>query len=601
MKTMARIVVVGGVLAGLLGAGQGEAGFNTWTSGGPAGGNTIESVAIHATNPATVYAGGGASNKGALKSTTGGSSWSPINNGLALDPVHFPLQSINTMVVDHQNPNVVYAGGFLDGVFKSTDGGGSWSPANGTPKVVGTGIVEMAMDPKNSNVIFAGATGGLFKTVNGGATWERKEVGLGDKYIFAIAFDPQNTNTVYVATQLNQVYKSTNGGDSWTPSSTGLPTGVGEVTANALAVDPTNSSVVYLAGSTGGVYKSMNGGLTWQQTSQTALSTVTTAVAIDPANTATVYAGTLASSVFRSTDHGETWVKISEGMGNLGIKNFAVSSSGQCIYAATLNGVFQRETVPGGCVPVPVAALLPTSRAVQVGNAATVFATIINPSTTNAVGCDIKLVSGVPAIFNYQTTNGSNVPVGSPNQPANIPAGGAQSYVISLTPQQPINATQVEFAFGCSNTATAASIVGINTLLLYASPTPVADVVALAATATNGGTVHIAGPSGAGAFAVATVNVGAGAQVTASVDTGGVALPIALTICLSNPANGQCLTAPAPSVQVPVNANETPTFSVFVFGQGTPVGFDPAVNRVFVRFTAGGATAGATSVAVKTD
>lgn len=599
MKTMARIAAVGGVLAGLWGAGQAEAGLNTWTSGGPAGGTEFETVAIHAPNPATVYAGGGSFNKGAFKSTTGGASWTPINNGLSV-PNFAPLVT-NAMAVDHQNPNVVYAGTVLAGVFKSTDGGASWNEANGTPKVVGTGVVEMAMDPKNSNVIFVGATGGLFKTANGGATWERKENGLADKYIFAIAIDPQNTSTIYVATQLNQVYKSTNGGESWTPSSSGLPTSPSKVTANALAIDPTNTSIVYAGGSSGGVYKSTNGGASWQVTSQTVLNTVVDSVAVDPANPATVYAGTHGASVFRSTNGGGAWEKISNGMGDEGVRSLAISSSGQCIYAATENGVFQRETIPGGCVPVPVAALLPTSRAVQVGNAATVFATIINPSTTNGIDCGVVLVSGVPVLFSYQTTNAGNVPVGSPNQPANIPAGGAQSYVISLTPQQPINATQVEFAFGCSNTATAASIVGINTLLLYASPTPVADVVALAATATNDGTVHIAGPSGASAFAVATVNVGAGAQVTASVDTGGVALPIALTICLSNPANGQCLTAPAPSVQVPVNANETPTFSVFVFGQGTPVGFDPAVNRVFVRFTAGGATAGATSVAVKTD
>ena len=51
----------------------------------------------------------------------------------------------------------------------------------------------------------------------------------------------------------------------------------------------------------------------------------------------------------------------------------------------------------------------------------------------------------------------------------------------------------------------------------------------------------------------------------------------------------------------PGNANDTPTFSIFVFGKGSPVTFDPAVNRVFVRFKNGAATAGATSVAVTTD
>ena len=61
-------------------------------------------------------------------------------------------------------------------------------------------------------------------------------------------------------------------------------------------------------------------------------------------------------------------------------------------------------------MPVPVAALLPTSRAVKVGDSATVFATIINPSPVLAQSCGIGLVSGIPAIFHYQTTDPSTMP-----------------------------------------------------------------------------------------------------------------------------------------------------------------------------------------------
>jgi hypothetical protein len=93
-------------------------------------------------------------------------------------------------------------------------------------------------------------------------------------------------------------------------------------------------------------------------------------------------------------------------------------------------------------------------------------------------------------------------------------------------------------------------------------------------------------------FAVATVNVGASGQITASADTANANLP---------PATGICLGSPSSSVTTQINAGQTPTFAIFVAGTGTVIPFDPANNRVFVRFKdAGGVTRVATSVAVRT-
>jgi len=140
--------------------------------------------------------------------------------------------------------------------------------------------------------------------------------------------------------------------------------------------------------------------------------------------------------------------------------------------------------------------------------------------------------------------------------------------------------------------------VGLNTLLLSASVSPVADIVALAAS--NGGIVDIPGVGGTGAFAVATVNVGASGSITASADTGSATLPVNIFLCQTNPATGQCISAIGPSVITQINANATPTFGIFVQGGGN-VPFDPAANRIFVRFKdAGGVTRGSTSVAVRT-
>ena len=99
---------------------------------------------------------------------------------------------------------------------------------------------------------------------------------------------------------------------------------------------------------------------------------------------------------------------------------------------------------------------------------------------------------------------------------------------------------------------------------------------------------------------MATVNVGATGNITATADTGGVTMPVNLLLCQTNPMTGACLAAPSSSVTTTINANATPTFGIFVQGTGN-VSFNPATNRIFVRFKdSGNVTRGSTSVAVRT-
>lgn len=254
----------------------------------------------------------------------------------------------------------------------------------------------------------------------------------------------------------------------------------------------------------------------------------------------------------------------------------------------------------GGSLPPPAASILPASRSVSVGSTATAFATLINPGSTALRNCGIGLATAVPAMLSFQTTDpATNALTGAPNTPVTIAPGGAQSYVLALTPSQPLAPTEVAFNFICTDTSAAAVVVGLNTLLLSAASSPVADVVALGATPTADGILDLPGINGAGAFSVATVNVGAAADVSVKADTGGRDLGLTLKVCRSNPANGQCLTAPTGEVQTTIGANETPTFSVFATASRA-VAFDPANHRIRVSFSEGGTTRGATSVAVRT-
>ena len=249
-----------------------------------------------------------------------------------------------------------------------------------------------------------------------------------------------------------------------------------------------------------------------------------------------------------------------------------------------------------------LSAVLPSSRSVQVATMATAFASVINTGPGTATSCFISPTTSIPAAFLYQTTDAAtNAPVGTANTPVDIVEGAAQSFVFAFTPSAPFAPIDVGLTFDCANTNPAASISGLNTLLLSSSSTPVPDVVALTATPTGDGIVNLPGSLGSNAFAVASVNVGSQGLITASADTGTASLAVMLSICETDPATAECLSAPASSVTTSINAGATPTFSVFVTGTGT-VPFDPATNRVFVRFRdAGGVTRGSTSVALRTD
>jgi hypothetical protein len=203
--------------------------------------------------------------------------------------------------------------------------------------------------------------------------------------------------------------------------------------------------------------------------------------------------------------------------------------------------------------------------------------------------------------LSYQTTNpATNALTGTPDTPADITAGGDQTFVLSLTVNGAQPPTDTAIGFSCANADAAAIVSGIDTLLLSGSTSPVPDIVALAATASGNGTVDITGTNGTGAFAVASENVGAVGSITVSAAASETTLPLAVSICQTNPANGQCLAAPASSVTTTIDANATPTFSIFATASGA-IDFSPAVNRIAVQFTdATGLVRGSTSVAVQT-
>ena len=261
--------------------------------------------------------------------------------------------------------------------------------------------------------------------------------------------------------------------------------------------------------------------------------------------------------------------------------------------------------------PVLVAAVLPGSRSVQAGATATVFATMINTGTAALNNCQISSASTgfgtLPAVtMSYQTTDPTtNALTGEPNTPVTIPGNsGMQSFLLSFQTDANFGsflsgATPLDFTCGTGNVVDAAAILpGVDTLTLSASTTPVADVIALAATPTNNGIVDLP-TGGVGAFAVATINIGAAQALTVSTSVTAT-LPVTAMLCQTDPVSGHCFSPPTPTVPLSFVSNATPTFSVFLTSTG-PIAFDPANARVGVQFLdSSGGFHGSTSVAIET-
>jgi hypothetical protein len=233
----AALLVAALVIWGLTGMPTAHAAVG-WRSIGLGGGLGL-SILIDPTAPSTLYAG--THNGGIFKSTDGGASWSVVNTGLTNSLVF-------ALALDPTTPTTLYTG-TGGGVFKSTDGGASWSAVN--TGLTNTNVRALALDPTTPTTLYAGTWGGgVFKSTDGGAHWSAVNTGLTDTYVHALALDPTTPGTLYAGTYFDGVFKSTDGGAHWSAVNTGLT----DTYVFDLALDPTTPSTVYAGTYGGGVF-----------------------------------------------------------------------------------------------------------------------------------------------------------------------------------------------------------------------------------------------------------------------------------------------------------------------------------------------------------
>ncbi len=313
-----------------------------WVSHGPESG-PITAIAVAPTNPATIYAGA----YGVYRSTDGGATWSSASAGIT-------DAFVADIVVDPTDPATVYVATSSDGVLRTTDGGQTWASLGLTTLQVRT----VAVDPTDPARLYVATYngGGIFASLDDGATWQAASAGLGTQGVSALAIDPTTPSVVYAATYGAGVYKTTTSGASWTAANAGIDKLAMDL--RAMVMDPHDPQTLWVA-SSGGVYKTTTGGASWQWVNA-GPGKLVEALAIDPAAPDVLYESTF-DGIFRSTDGGASWAAASDGLTDPWTKAVAFdpTTPGTAYAASNASGVFKTST--GGAAWAPANGGLTTS------------------------------------------------------------------------------------------------------------------------------------------------------------------------------------------------------------------------------------------------
>ena len=247
----------------------------------------------------------------------------------------------------------------------ANDGPQVWTQDLTTP----TGVWQhcVIVNPTNQQIMYVGTDGnGVYKSTDGGVTFNPSNTGLTNLTVFNMAIAASNPNVIYLGTSQTGtgagMYISTNAGATWTQINSGIVET--SIAVGALAVDPTNPAIAYmsifdgLVDSQVGLYKTTNSGTTWVA-ANTGIGTIKNflSISINPLNHNVVYAGTSfgvasqtgPSAIYRSNDAGVTWTSISSGLptATTDINPVRDMSISTLDTARVLAGLFQ-NTIAGG-------------------------------------------------------------------------------------------------------------------------------------------------------------------------------------------------------------------------------------------------------------
>ncbi|MFN8259226.1 MAG: YCF48-related protein [Bacteroidales bacterium] len=272
-----------------------------------------------------------------------GNVWKTTNNGQTFSPVFddYGTYSMGCLAMDPKNPNIVWLGtgennhqralGYGNGVYKTLDGGKSWTNM-GLKDSRQIGMI--AIDPRNPEIVFVAAEGsawgpggdrGLYKTTDGGKSWKKVIQISENTGVNNVVIDPDNPDIMYATSEQRRrhvftkisggpesaVYKSTDGGENWRKLTSGLPSG--HIGGMGIAISPVNTNFIYLIaeaeGESGGFFRSVDKGESWSKMSNhTSSGQYYNEIYCDPVNIDKVYSVETISQF--TADGGKTWTSI---------------------------------------------------------------------------------------------------------------------------------------------------------------------------------------------------------------------------------------------------------------------------------------------------
>ncbi|UCD83919.1 MAG: hypothetical protein JSU92_11620 [Deltaproteobacteria bacterium] len=246
-------------------------------------GEEVREVLFHPSDSNTIYVA--TSSSGVFKSTDGGVSFTASNDGL-------PDRDAITLALDPFKPSTLYVGLEGNGIFKSSDGGVSWIESNEgfvLPSFPGINlrldmpfVKKLVADPLNSGVVYAATLGGVYRSTDYGGHWQNISISGGavNPLTLSLAIDPSGPSQLYG--------------------------GFGDLSS---LVPPEYTEFIQ-----GVFFKSSDGGNSWELSDEGLVAKMVTALSLDPSEPSIVYAGSLGDGVFKSTDSGVTWQPINNGL-----------------------------------------------------------------------------------------------------------------------------------------------------------------------------------------------------------------------------------------------------------------------------------------------
>lgn len=292
-------------------------------------GGRIDDIAVVESNPSTYYVG-----------TATGGVWKTVNNGTTFDPI-FDEQgstSIGDIAIAPSDPSIVWVGtgepnnrqssSWGDGIYRSLDAGKTWQNMGlRDSKHIG----RVVIDSSNPNIVYAAVLGhlwgpnkerGVFKTTDGGKTWNNVLFINEDTGVIDLAMDPASPMTLYAAAYQRRrtpwgfngggtnsaIYKTVDGGATWNKLTKGLPEGItGRIGLDIYRRDP-NIIYALVENAKGGAFRSDDRGETWRKLSDVnSRPMYYSQIRIDPNNDQRLWQ--LAANMFNSDDGGKTWIQ----------------------------------------------------------------------------------------------------------------------------------------------------------------------------------------------------------------------------------------------------------------------------------------------------